>query len=1027
MMRFLWNKKNMQFSRGAKSNTLVKLISIISFFMLLTYGHHFVDAVNANGNFLLDLYPNAAGAYSLRKLNSNYTGAAIRIRRDSDDTEQDIGFDADGNLDIDSIKSFLSLSDTLPGDTLAFDAAYSLRSLNSSYTGPLVRVRRLSDGVEQDIGFDSNGNFDIDALKTFLGIASSYSTTLPLDVNSAMVAFGLRQLGSSYTGNLVRVRRDSDDTEQDIGFDSNGDLDTDSLESFCGVNNCFVSIWYDQSGNAYDVSQTTHNRQPKIFDSASGLVTIGSRPAIDFYIDKGLRRNGMTEFIETVFSVVQSDYINWQDYHTILDSSSSAGGERLGGLMRSGDDGIHSNLYPSAVWEDSYSITPSLSCFTSITQKKLITYQRFSGTGNVTGISIGNHDATTTGGAAKEAEVIAYSTDETGANKASIEGNIASYFNIWLDKAKIVTWYDQSTNAYHLTQNNTDYQPELITTADSLDFPANSLALLFDGKNDQISMSPLNGRDMDSVFGVFNKALQSNNVYEVHASSQRAGFGAFNNYEQHTNYYLNGQDEGDTFNSVGTYGQEVIGSGFGNPSTVQGQFSNDSGIGKAIPGYTYLQGTLKELIFYDNDVLASREAIEANLNNYYKVFNNAYIVTWYDQSGNANDASQASNSAQPLIYNAKEGFVLDTNNKPALEFDGVDDWLDLPDNIFDLDNSSSFVLSKALSLPDSSGMILASSAPQRWFAPYISSTGNFVYSFGLDMNNEANSITQSADFNWNLHAISKSSTLDIFFNDLNISSEANSSSGAFSSGLNIGSLDDGTSNFANFQSQEIILYDDAKSNKQRDIRNAIANYYSLFSLPAIELAPTNSQRRLIIRSKAINNKLIEKLDTNENKQIDFNDLVTNMVQLKKANQLGSENLDLEELQQIDIDDNNTFNAEDEELIREGLSINSNFEYVDHVLETVPETKSGDINFKAARKFIKRFKRKKRRFKKEKSKQQTNSVRLFELSESYDCDHDVDIDKIDKICAIDFIREALSLKYSEKRVKKFLRKNKFVIK
>jgi hypothetical protein len=41
---------------------------------------------------LLDLYPNAAAAYSLRKLRDAYTGSAVRIRRSSDNAESDIGF-----------------------------------------------------------------------------------------------------------------------------------------------------------------------------------------------------------------------------------------------------------------------------------------------------------------------------------------------------------------------------------------------------------------------------------------------------------------------------------------------------------------------------------------------------------------------------------------------------------------------------------------------------------------------------------------------------------------------------------------------------------------------------------------------------------------------------------------------------------------------------------------------------------------------------------------------------------------------
>jgi hypothetical protein len=56
---------------------------------------------------LLDTYPNAAAAYSLRKLRNAYSGAAIRVRRDLDNTEQDIGFDANGNLNTTALQTFV--------------------------------------------------------------------------------------------------------------------------------------------------------------------------------------------------------------------------------------------------------------------------------------------------------------------------------------------------------------------------------------------------------------------------------------------------------------------------------------------------------------------------------------------------------------------------------------------------------------------------------------------------------------------------------------------------------------------------------------------------------------------------------------------------------------------------------------------------------------------------------------------------------------------------------------------------------
>lgn len=53
--------------------------------------------------------------------------------------------------------------------------SYSLRLLSSSYTGAAIQVRRSSDNATLDIGF-SAGNLDTTALKTFTGANSSYVT-----------------------------------------------------------------------------------------------------------------------------------------------------------------------------------------------------------------------------------------------------------------------------------------------------------------------------------------------------------------------------------------------------------------------------------------------------------------------------------------------------------------------------------------------------------------------------------------------------------------------------------------------------------------------------------------------------------------------------------------------------------------------------------------------------------------------------------------------------------------------------------
>ena len=98
-------------------------------------------------------------------------------------------------------------------------------------------------------------------------VGTAPSTPLLLDTyTGATVAYSLRKLRTDYSGNAIRVRRSSDNTEQDIPFNGNN-LDTASLLTFCGVGNGFVTTWYDQSGNANNGTQATAANQAQIVSS----------------------------------------------------------------------------------------------------------------------------------------------------------------------------------------------------------------------------------------------------------------------------------------------------------------------------------------------------------------------------------------------------------------------------------------------------------------------------------------------------------------------------------------------------------------------------------------------------------------------------------------------------------------------------------------------------------------------------------------------------------------------------------------
>src|SRR5581483_5678165 len=89
--------------------------------------------------------------------------------------------------------------------------------------------------------------------------------TLPCDaVTGASVCYGTKLMRAAYAGKALNVTRASDSASSDIGFLSNGRLDTASLDAFCANTTCKVGTWYDQSGNANDCTQATSAQQPTI-------------------------------------------------------------------------------------------------------------------------------------------------------------------------------------------------------------------------------------------------------------------------------------------------------------------------------------------------------------------------------------------------------------------------------------------------------------------------------------------------------------------------------------------------------------------------------------------------------------------------------------------------------------------------------------------------------------------------------------------------------------------------------------------
>jgi hypothetical protein len=101
----------------------------------------------------------------------------------------------------------------------------------------------------------------------------------------AAAAYSVRQL-SDKAVIALRVRRDSDDEETNIGFDSNGDLDTTAISDFCSTANGYVTRWWDQSTNGNHADQPvggtgSNVNQPLIYNGTA-VIEENGKPALNF-------------------------------------------------------------------------------------------------------------------------------------------------------------------------------------------------------------------------------------------------------------------------------------------------------------------------------------------------------------------------------------------------------------------------------------------------------------------------------------------------------------------------------------------------------------------------------------------------------------------------------------------------------------------------------------------------------------------------------------------------------------------------
>jgi hypothetical protein len=280
-------------------------------------------------------------------------------------------------------------------------------------------------------------------LPTQLGLIGSFNVSpLLLDTYpSAAAAYSVRLLKSDYTGNAIRVRRSSDNAEQNIGFDGSGNLDTTALTSFCSGTNGFVTTWYDQSGNGLNLTQSTAGNQPQIVSNGT-VVTQNSKPTL-------LSPNSSYRFLNTAFGVSLS---NPQIFNVSLITNAVTAGYTghfidLGNastvenhfISGSGDTGSYTDVFSNTRLKygtfNANLNQQYLECYESVsgtTTRYLNTTDRGSNTYTVTtpnNLKIGG-SVTSNPAYGNIQEVVIYATGNSS-NRTGIETNINTYYAIY--------------------------------------------------------------------------------------------------------------------------------------------------------------------------------------------------------------------------------------------------------------------------------------------------------------------------------------------------------------------------------------------------------------------------------------------------------------------------------------------------------------------------------------------------------------------------------------------------------------------
>jgi hypothetical protein len=183
---------------------------------------------------------------------------------------------------------------------------------------------------ETDATAETRGTLPL-SLKMVRTTTAAVTNLLLDDYPNAAAAYSVRKLDKDYVGSCMRIRRASDDAETDIGFYGNGDLDTSAISTHGGASACFVTTWYDQSGNSNNATQSTAGNQPQIYNGTA-VITVNGKPAARFDGTSSRMANTAAVTQANTFVMVNTWPTQDGNLQVMLDGINTTGGRQGYGI-----------------------------------------------------------------------------------------------------------------------------------------------------------------------------------------------------------------------------------------------------------------------------------------------------------------------------------------------------------------------------------------------------------------------------------------------------------------------------------------------------------------------------------------------------------------------------------------------------------------------------------------------------------------------------------------------------------------------